>query len=119
MKRDWEVIRQILLRLEALGDADSILCAGEIPGFDEQRVTYNMVILKEAGLIEADAAYGEDGFGVATRMTWNGHELLDHMRDQGTWNSVKKLIREKGLDVSVEAIKLGGNLLIQRVLKGS
>ena len=117
MKRDWEVVRQILLRLEALGDASSVLCAGEIPGFDEQNVTYHMAILKDAGMIEADVVYGGEGFGMATRMTWDGHELLDHMRDQGTWNHVKRLIREKGLDVSIEAIRLAGKLLIERAFK--
>ncbi len=118
MKRDWECVRQILLQLEALGDSTSVLCAGQIPGFDEQNVTYQMQLLSEAGLIEADctSGLGGSGFGMASRLTWQGHELLDNMRDQGMWNNIRKTIREKGLEVSVEAIKLAGKLIIQRVL---
>ena len=118
MKRDWDCIRQILLQLEALGDATSVLCAGEVPGYDEQNVTYQMQLLGEAGLIEADCAsgIGGEGFGMASRLTWRGHELLDNMRNQGMWNNIRKLIRERGLEVSIEAIKLAGKLVVQKVL---
>ncbi len=119
MKRDWEVVRAILMRLEELGDAHSGLRTEDVTGFDAENVAYHMAILSEAGLIDADVVLGDDGFGVATRMTWSGHELLDHMRDSGTWNRVKKVIREKGIGLSLDAIKLAGGIVIKQALRAA
>ena len=119
MKRDWELVRQILLQLEALGDTRSILRHDGITGYDADNVGYHMRLLKEAGLIEAECITGLGGRSacMASGLTWHGHELLDHMREQGMWNNVRRVIREKGLEVSIEAIKLAGHLVVQRLFQ--
>lgn len=118
MKRDWECVRQILLQLEALGDATSVLRDDQVRGFDVQNVTYHMQLLSEAGLIEADCMGGMGGSSsaMASRLTWEGCNLLADIKDQGMWNNIRKTIREKGLEVSIEAIKLAGKLVVQRML---
>ena len=115
MKRDWEIVRKILVELENLGDSRSLLLPGNVVAFDEQNVNYHIQILSEAGLIEAERHGGE--IWVGRRLTWQGHDLLDHMRDQGTWNKVRAVIREKGLEVSVDAVKLAASMLVYRAFR--
>jgi repressor of nif and glnA expression len=118
MKRDWEVIRAILIGMEDLGDTNSSLSPGDVGGFDSDTVAYHMRILSEAGLIQAEVIDYVDGeiHCRATRLTWEGHQFLDNMRDQQTWNRVKRTIREKGLEISFEAIKIAGTAVVQRML---
>lgn len=118
MERNWDCVRQILLQLEALGDARSVLRPNELRGFDEQTAAYHMQLLSEGGLIKADCVLGigGHGFAMASRLTWEGHDLLDKIRDPGMWNDIRKIIRERGLEMSVEAIKFAAKLIVQRVL---
>jgi repressor of nif and glnA expression len=118
MKRDWEVIRAILLALEALGDTNSVVSAGDIKGYDAETVNYHMRMLIEKGLIEGECSEPLGGglYCLPERLTWEGHEFLDNMRDQAMWNRVKSTIREKGIGLSFEAIKLAGKLVVQRML---
>lgn len=103
MRRDWELIRALLLRLEAEESATAHLVAQPIAGFDADLVGYHLDLLDQAGLIVARRAGSQV---VAIRLTWAGHELLDAIRRDSVWNRAKGLLREKGLDVSLEALKL-------------
>ena len=38
--------------------------------------------------------------------TWDGHELLDTLRDQNVWNRIKEISKEKGVDITFESIKV-------------
>jgi uncharacterized protein DUF2513 len=52
MKRDWDCIRAILIALDDKGDTTSGLRPDQIENFDQDAVSYNMRLLKGAGLIE-------------------------------------------------------------------
>lgn len=112
MKRDWELIRQILLAIEAKPD-DSWLGAGQIEGYSTEEVSYHYKILTQAGLIEADF---KGGLWWAKELTWQGHELLSSIRERTLWNRIKEEIREKGLAMSFEAVKAVASELVKRFL---
>lgn len=118
MRRDWDVVRQILLRLEALGDSKSVLHAGEMPPYDDETVTYHMHLMKQAGLIDAHVVEHTEGMtdGWAQRMTWEGHEFLDRIRDQTVWNKVKATARERGTALSFDLIKLIAGTILKGML---
>lgn len=108
MKRDWDLIRKILTDLEALGDSRSVLRSHEVEGWSEEAVAYHMQLLLESGLVRGSCS---SPLGGATSchlvaMTWEGHEFLDKIRSQSTWNAVKKIASEKGLALSFEVVKL-------------
>lgn len=42
MVRNWTIIREILLRLEAATTPNTVLSANDFEKFDEQEVAYNM-----------------------------------------------------------------------------
>ena len=52
--------------------------------------------------------------------TWNtgfqGHELLDSICDDTAWNRLKKLLREKSIDLSYSAVKAAAGYFLNRTL---
>ena len=105
MKRDWEVVRELLLALEAKDDVTTNLSF--LPGRDQNIVAYQIQILGEAGLIHGGASIrglDERLTAHAFRLTWAGHELLDTMRDNTAWSKIKHKAAEKGVSLSFQVI---------------
>ena len=118
MERDWELIRKILLGLAQLADSSSILSPEEVSGYSTDLVSYHMQLLRDGGFIQArDMEINAGICCVATRLTWEGHELLSRMHDQTMWNRVKKTVRDKGLSLSFEVIKAAANIVIGAMMK--
>ena len=38
-------------------------------------------------------------------LTWEGHDFLDKIREDTTWNNVKKIIKDKTLPFTLEVAK--------------
>lgn len=74
MTRDWELVKRILLRLEALESTRVYVMSDSIPGFSPEVVSYHIKILRQAGLIEADCSEALNTVMdcTATSMTWSG-----------------------------------------------
>lgn len=109
MKRDWDVIRAILLGLENSSSARAALNMNGFEGHDPQEVAYNMQLLHEAGCIEASILQSHDGTGrinaaIAKRMTNKGHDLLDSMRSDTIWSKVKDTFTSKGVDMTFDLV---------------
>jgi hypothetical protein len=85
MKRDMDLIREILIEVEKLGPE-----GGEVgvEGRSTEEIAYHTEIMKEAGLLKEATDDWVD------RMTWQGHEFLDAARSLGTWK--KTMLRVGG-----------------------
>jgi len=96
MKRNMELARQILLRMEAQETyLDDIPL--EFEGYTEEQVHYNIMLLHEAGLIFAiDASSAGGLYWMPQRLTWQGHEFLDAARDNKVWNKAKEIMAKTG-----------------------
>lgn len=106
MKRNWDLIRKILLKLEEKADSTSWLESTDIKGYDAKTVAYHYKLLSNAGLIEAiDVSSLEEEDFSATSLTWQGHEFLDKIRNDSVWNKVKSTVQSKSLDLSFDVIK--------------
>ncbi len=118
MKRDWELIRKILLALEELGSTQSYLKPEDIEGYDAELVSYHIKLLMEAGLLEGTCTKSISAplHCVAYRLTWDGHELLDQIRSRSVWNRVVEMARERGLDLSFEVVKAAAKMAITQIL---
>jgi hypothetical protein len=96
MKRDMDLIRQILSNAEAR-DFEG----GEPPEpYQAQTVeeAYQITLMNDAGLVQADCV-SEAGMPVnATifRLTWAGHDFLDAARDDTIWKKAKETILKPG-----------------------
>lgn len=105
MRRDWEVIREILFKLEELGTTRSNLRHDQVEGHPPDVVAYHMRLLGEANLIKVTCNPAQNKLiCTANSMTWTGHEFLDHIRQDSVWNKVKHKANEHGVDLTLEVI---------------
>lgn len=132
MKRDWDVVRSILLGLEKEEDVFTRYIPEGIPeslrktkSDDEKHIYYrhyeHVALLIEAGLVKGiSAGIYSDGQLPAIvftayqpyRLTWEGHEFLDAIRDANVWRSIKDTVANKGGSLTFDIIKeLGVSLL--------
>ena len=117
MKRNWDLIRKILLKLEEKADIESELSSEDIRGFDRHTVSYHYNILAQAGLIEIEdnSSIGDIDYS-AKSLTWQGHEFLDKIRNDSVWNKVKSTVQSKSLDLSFDVIKQVATATISAML---
>ena len=90
MKRDMDLIREILQAIEARPDEGDVL---QISGRTPKEVNYHIALLKDAGFVEATVDGDlSDAFSFAyvSRLTWQGHEFLDAARDDTIWHKAKE-----------------------------
>lgn len=115
MHRDMDLIRKILLAIEAHPEPYSWDVPLDIPGCSEKEICYHVKLLEEAGLIEARIMTASGGvFKCAVNsLTWAGHEFLEAAREDSRWAKVKHLVVEKTGSLSFEVLKAG---LVQAML---
>lgn len=121
MKRDWTIIRQILLKLEESPTPSTEIRAEQFESLDTQSVAYNMRLLAEAGLIEAIIrdSMSQPGIistAIARRLTNAGHELLDTIRSDTLWEKIKSTFTEKAMDMSIDLVLSVGKKVAEQTL---
>ena len=109
MKRDMDLVRAILLTLEEQGPAtfekeSSILyrLSTKFPALvqNEIRLIDHFRLLEEGGFITSDHDDPYDELFIEnSQLTWQGHELLADIRDEGMWKKIKELAGENSLAV--------------------
>jgi len=103
MKRNWDTIREILLRLERDAPEDP-----PVPDDRAEETSYHVDLLIEAGLVTAPAAE-VSGPGMrpftAMRLTWEGHEFLDTVRSDMVWQRTKRAFAASGLAMTIDLIR--------------
>jgi len=107
MKRDMELVRQILLQVESSIGNDTANI--QIKDRSPEEIAYHVYLLNDAGLIEAKILYGsgsvnQQGY-VIFRMTWAGHDFLDASRDEGLWQEAMGIIGEQVKSAPFDVIK--------------
>ena len=114
MKRDMDLARQIMLELEETPYGGDLLSIN-IDGRNDAEITYHVMLLAEAGLIEARNLSAYDGIRwTPTRLTWQGHDFLDAAKNETIWQKAKKYVQDKGGAVTFEVLKA---VLAQTALK--
>jgi len=121
MKRDLELVKYILEYFENKQDwkPEENL---KIDNFDDKLVSYHVDIMYEAGLINGEAITSETGriYNVLPfRLTWEGHEFLDNIKDKKRWTKIKELVSSKGGNFSIELIKKLAYKFAEQQLLGS
>lgn len=99
MKRDLSLIRELLLKLEVLHDrpfttwmipynSDELA----VKGYSAEEIGHALELMVESGLIETQTGSGfsADGALLFKRLSWNGCEYLDDVRDPEVWRRTKE-----------------------------
>lgn len=120
MKRDMDLVRKILLKIEEQHVSTAILNL-KIEGYDLPTVAYHCKILNEAGLLShysAQYASNEIYMFQVGGLTWEGNDYLDKVRDDSVWKKTKDVIVEKGLPMVFDTIKTISSAFITAAAEG-
>jgi len=102
MKRDWDVVRQVLTEIEA-GDRHKL----QYHESKDAVATEHAFLLYDAGYIKAVNATTSDGRAlISPELTWDGHELLDTIRSKTVWERIKQMAKDKGVELTFDSVKL-------------
>lgn len=120
MKRDMDLVREILLKIEKQ-HVSTVIYNLKIEGCSPETVAYHCKILHEAGLISAyKAQYASDelySFSIGS-LTWGGNDYLDKVRDNSIWTKTKEIITKKGLPLVFDTIKIISTAFITATAEG-
>jgi len=107
MKREMDLIREILLAIEAHPESNAYDLNLSFADHSEDEVSYHCRLLVDAKLIDADCSgiVGPFDLWEIKGLTWAGHEFLEASRDDSRWNKAKKIISEKTGSFSFEILK--------------
>ncbi len=120
MKRDMDLVRGILLKIED-EFVDTEIRNLSVEGYDMQTVAYHCQIMYDAGLlieynpIECDQ--GLLGF-IVGGLSWDGNDYLDKIRDNSIWSKTKETITKKGLPLIFDTIKTVSTAFITATAEG-
>jgi hypothetical protein len=126
MKRDMDLVRDLLLRLESLpvDPGDTILLSPyedeelAIEGHTPDQVHYHLALLYEAGFIESGSrrfAGTLDENWMFSRLSWSGHEFIDTIRDPEVWRRTKERASKAGAWTIGLLTEMGKTVLKQKV----
>ncbi|GHT30673.1 hypothetical protein FACS1894214_0970 [Planctomycetales bacterium] len=108
MKRNNDLIREILLIAEAHTDEDKMLevtpadFIKEFSNITQYEIDEHVRLLKEKGLIET---HHNRGGWYIKRLTWDGHDFLGNARDITVWNQAKQIAATSSWDVFSSVLK--------------
>lgn len=93
MKRDMDLVRDLLLKIEGHPGLNRVaqyqFGPGDIGITEENHtaVAFHLDLMIEAGLVQGNSAMR---MPIVSGLTWQGHEFLDAIRDDGIWKKTKE-----------------------------
>jgi len=108
MKRDFDLIRSILIQAEAAPPGapwlQTISWDGDHP-ITAPMVAEHVAMMAQFGLIEAGAGSIPDGIFAIGPLTWEGHDFLEAARNGTVWNNVMAQAKATGLAMTIAVVK--------------
>jgi len=126
MKRDMDLIRDLLLKIEdgqrsfdlltpeiaeILGEGD----AGKMPREQAELIENHLALLDDAGLITIQAKLSGAVWQIG-QITWAGHDFLDTIRDPAIWRETKARAKQAG-GFSIDLLKALAKGLIKKKIE--
>ncbi len=106
MKRNLDLIRNILFAVENSNSIDASLTLNSLSKLhqDQELILYHVFLLDDAGfiigIIDETAPYVS-----ITRLTNEGHDYLDTIRDASVWKQTKSTLGKISGSASLEVVK--------------
>lgn len=115
MKRDMNLIRKIALSVLDLPYGDSL---DGLEGVPKEEFVMHAIWMKEAGLIKAtvDDELSESPYAFIYRLTWEGCEFADSVRDESIWRKATENVIKPSMSFSFNILKEWLKAEIQRGL---
>ncbi len=110
------------MRLEEKGPEQHSLRLSSFPEERHYEMSYHVELLEEAGLVYGHMSKtispGPSDFA-AIRLTWEGHELLDAIKNDTIWKKTKESFVSKGLSMTFDLVKSVAVNIATEFLKSS
>ena len=122
MKRDWELMRSVLLEVEALTPSQTANFkyfqpyASDDPEAERAR---HALMLYEAGYLNGTHAsfLSEGDQLLAPVLTMQGADLLDKIKSESVWQKMKSIGKERGVGLAFDSIGGLAKLAIDKMLE--
>ena len=122
MKRDMELIRKIMFKIESDYTGEP-LRSPEIEGYDKVTVAEHCRLMYEYGLLDEYKPIGADNapviFFFVGNLTWAGYDFLEKIRQDTVWNRTKDVITQKGLPMVLDVVKDVSSTVIASMTEGA
>ena len=114
-----DLVRNILLKIES-EPTHSDWINLDIQNYTPEEISYHVMLLREAGLIEADDLSGGRGdYWKPKRLTWKGHEFVEAARNDTIWNKAKETMMEKAGGIVFDVLTNLLTSLVSKAVLGS
>jgi len=115
MKRDMDLLRDILMRVEEQ-PVNQPWPAQPLLGYSLEEVVYHVKLAMDASLVDGRIAPG-DHHAMVLRLTNGGHEFLEAARSDTIWEKAKALALSTTGTLTLEALKLALAKVIAHMFK--
>lgn len=102
MKRDEDFLREFLLEWEANEEYRILVFSTNGMDAKEEKTFYHAQLAADTGLITRINPFSENSL---YRLTSEGHDYLDAIRDENRWNEVKKNASAVGGSIGLDLLK--------------
>ena len=120
MKRNLDLLRDIMLKIEASDRTTSIASFSDNDS-DYPTISFHIHLLLDNHFINADILYGFcggiDDFKII-RLTSEGCDYLDNIRNNSVWTKVKERLAAIGGSASLAAVKMIADGIIAAKIAG-
>lgn len=122
MKRNFDLIRKLLFFFEER-DSFELLERPEVEGYSQEIIGYHLRLLYDADFLRCEPIKSSTSDRIIRvlpfELTWEGHEFLDKIRSENTWNKIKSYSKEKGLSLSFNIVSELAKRLAVIALEGA
>lgn len=119
MRLDPDFARELLQRISELpfdGDCHDV----HVEGRSEEQISYHIMLLHEAGLIEAIDLSSFDGVCWRPKyLTYEGNEFLAAAESDTVWDNAKAMVWTATKTITVEALKAALPIAVKTLMSGS
>ena len=106
MKKDFDLIRELLLNIEEKSTLDNAYFPNKIEGYSEVEINYHIKMLANGGFLDlTNQSPYSDGTYRIDSITLEGHEFLDNIKNSTVWEKTKKTAWDKTGTLTFEIIK--------------
>lgn len=120
MKRDWDVIRDILTEVEGLSPDERNRFSyglGKAYATHDHTISEHALLLYKAGYLSGIPINTLGCSAIhSPELTWEGHDLLDTIRSRPVWERIKTISVEKGIELTFDSIKRLSKVALDWVL---
>lgn len=107
MKRDMDLVRQILMAAESQ-EAGYASGNPEVDGYSAEQIGYHVYLMEQAGLVEAADASASDSsspYAILLSIKWKGHDFLDAAKSNTVWALAKEKAKTVGGSLTFDLLK--------------